>query len=134
MFQLLGTTLWRQDLIFRLPGITLEVAPECSGIHSTLALFITSTIAAYLYLKSPWRRVALVAAVLPLALLRNGFRIVTIGELCVHIGPDMINSYIHRHGGPIFFTLSLVPFAFILVLLKRSERRGSVSHRSSSAV
>ena len=32
-----------------------------------------------------------------------------IGLLCVHVGPHMIDSYIHRQGGPIFFALSLGP-------------------------
>ncbi len=62
-------------------------------------------------------------AVIPLAVLRNGFRVFTIGELCVHIGPQMIDSPIHHQGGPLFFILSLVPFLLLLYLLIRSERR-----------
>ncbi len=115
------TTYWRNGLFFHLPDITLEVAPECSGIHSTIVLFITSFLAAYLFLRTGWRQAVLVAAVLPLALLRNGFRIFVIGQLCIHIGPEMINSYIHHHGGPIFFLLSLVPFFYLLRWLRRSE-------------
>src|SRR5262249_56535760 len=36
---------YTQGLVFDLPGFSLEVAPECSGIHSTLVLFITSLLA-----------------------------------------------------------------------------------------
>lgn len=122
MFSTVGTPVFRQDLVFHLPGIALEVAPECSGIRSTLALFITSIVAGQMFLKSTWRRTALAVAVLPLALLRNGFRVFTIGELCVHVSPDMVHSFIHRQGGPIFFLLSLVPFSLILLWLMRSER------------
>ena len=61
-------------------------------------------------------------AVLPLALLRNGFRVFTIGELCVHYGMRMIDSPIHRKGGPVFFVLSLVPFFLLLVWLRRGDR------------
>jgi exosortase C (VPDSG-CTERM-specific) len=125
MFKLSGTTVFYDDLIFRLPGISLEVAPECSGIRSSLALFITSLVAGYFFLRTPWKCAVLSLVVIPLAILRNGFRIYVIGELCVHISPDMINSYIHRQGGPIFFLLSLIPFFFLLRLLFRSE-----SHRS----
>jgi exosortase C (VPDSG-CTERM-specific) len=124
MFNLAGTPVVFQGLRFQLQDITLEVAPQCSGIHSTLAIFITSVLAAYLFLRSPWKGVLLTLAVIPLAIVRNGFRIFTIGELCVHIGPQMINSYIHHHGGPIFFTLSLVPFFLLLYLLSRGDRRG----------
>jgi exosortase/archaeosortase family protein len=110
------------DLAFRLPGITLQVAPECSGIHSTMVLFITSLVAGHFFLHSPWKRTVLCLAVIPLALLRNGFRIFVLGELCMHIGPEMIDSPIHHHGGPLFFVLSLLPFFLLLYLLKKSER------------
>lgn len=123
MFRAVGTPLLRNELIFQLPGMTLEVAPECSGIRSSLALFITSLVAGHLLLRSPWSRVILAFAVIPLALIRNGFRIFTIGELCVHISPDMIHSFIHRQGGPVFFALSLIPFGLLLFYLTKRERR-----------
>ena len=121
-FQLSGATFFRDGLVFKLPTITLQVAPECSGIHSTLVLFITSSVAGYLFLRSPWRRTFLVLAVIPLALLRNGFRVFVIGELCTHVGPEMIDSPIHHHGGPLFFALSLIPFFLLLFFLRRPER------------
>lgn len=109
-------------LSFALPGISLQVAPECSGIHSTLVLFITSLLAGHYFLDRPWKRWVICLAVIPLALLRNGFRIFVIGELCVHIGPEMINSVIHRHGGPLFFLLSLIPFFYLIKYLRRLGR------------
>ncbi|MGH7995399.1 MAG: exosortase/archaeosortase family protein [Opitutaceae bacterium] len=112
---------WREGLVFHLSDISIHVAPECSGIHSSVVLLITSVLAAHLFLRGFWRKAALVCAVLPLALLRNGFRIWVIGELCAHIGPQMINSYIHRKGGPIFFVLSLIPFFLLLQWLRRSR-------------
>ena len=122
LLRLCGTPVFFSDLSLQLQTITLEVAPECSGLRSTLALFITSLIAGHLLLRSPWRRSVLVLVVFPLAILRNGFRVFVIGELCVHIGPQMIDSYIHRHGGPIFFALSLVPFFSVLYVLMRMEK------------
>ncbi len=122
LFGLVRTPVFLQDLVFVLPGFSMEVAPECSGIHSTLALFITSVVASQLFLRSVWARTALVCAVIPLGLLRNGVRIVTVGELCVHIGPEMIESYIHRHGGPVFFAASLVPFGALIWLLSKYDR------------
>lgn len=125
LFALMGTPVLYQDLMFQLPGINIQVAPECSGIHSTLALLMVSTLAAHTFLRTTSRAWILGLAVLPLALVRNGFRIFVVGELCVHRGPAMIDSPIHRQGGPVFFALSLVPFLFLLWLLIRSERRVS---------
>lgn len=121
MFQISGLPYFRSGLFFKLPGITLQVAPECSGIHSTVVLFITSLVAGRVLLRQPWKRAALTLFVLPLALLRNAFRIFVIGELCVHVGPHMIHSPIHHRGGPLFFALSLVPFFALLYFLKKSE-------------
>ena len=122
-FHLSGTPFLRAGLIFQLPNITIEVAQECSGIRSSWALFITSVLAANLFLKSSWRRLVLVALVIPLAILRNGFRIFVIGVLCVNIGPQMIHSVIHRRGGPVFFVLSLIPFLLLLWWLRKGEIR-----------
>ena len=121
LFIATGTPVLRDGTVFLLPGIAIEVAKECSGIRSSLVLFITSLLASYLFLRSPWRRASLVAAVIPLGLLRNGVRILTISLLCVHVGPQMINSVIHRRGGPFFFTASLIPLFLLLWWLRRGE-------------
>ncbi len=123
MYWIANTTLFREGLVFHLPGISLQVAPECSGIRSSLVLFITSIVGGQLFLKRNVSRVALAVFVFPLALLRNGFRVFVLGELCVHVGPHMINSAIHHQGGPIFFLLSLIPFFGFVWLLMRWERR-----------
>lgn len=117
MFQLSGLPVFRQGMQFRLPGITIQVAPECSGMHSTVVLFIVSLVAGRLLLRQTWRRAALTLFVVPLALVRNAFRIFVISQLCVHIGPHMIDSPIHHHGGPLFFMLSLLPFFTLLYFL-----------------
>ena len=121
LFHLSGTPFLRGGLVFQLPNITIEVAQACSGIRSSWVLFMTSILAANLFLKTPWRRFALVVFVIPLAILRNGFRILVIGLLCVNMGPQMIDSLIHRRGGPIFFILSLIPFFVVLWWLRRGD-------------
>jgi len=122
-FQIVGTPVFRHGMFFQLPGFSLEVASECSGIHSSLVLLITSAVGAHVLLRTPWAKLLLISFIIPLALLRNGFRIFTIGELCIHISPDLSHSWIHRQGGPIFFLLSMIPFLALLGLLIRAERR-----------
>jgi exosortase C (VPDSG-CTERM-specific) len=122
-FHLSGTPFLRAGAIFQLPNITIEVAQECSGIRSSWVLLMTSILAANLFLKTRWRRFALVAFVIPLGILRNGFRILVIGLLCVNVGPQMIHSLIHRRGGPVFFMLSLIPFFLGLWWLRKGDVR-----------
>jgi exosortase C (VPDSG-CTERM-specific) len=121
LFLVSGTPAFRTGTVFQLPGITIEVAKECSGIRSSLVLVITSLLAANMFLHTTWRRALLVCAVIPLGLLRNGLRILVISLLCVHIGPQMINSVIHRRGGPVFFVASLVPLFVMLWWLRRGD-------------
>jgi exosortase C (VPDSG-CTERM-specific) len=121
LFVVTGMPVFRDGLSFQLPGMHLQVAPECSGIHSTLVLFITSLVAGELFLRAPWKRALLAVAVIPLGIIRNAVRICTIGFLCVHVSPEMINSPIHRRGGPLFFLVSLVPLFLLLHYLRRSE-------------
>jgi exosortase C (VPDSG-CTERM-specific) len=123
LFHVSGTPFLRAGLIFQLPNITIEVAQACSGIRSSWVLLMTSILAANLFLKTRWRRFALIVFVIPLAILRNGFRILVIGLLCVNVGPQMIHSLIHRRGGPLFFTLSLIPFFLVLWWLRKGDVR-----------
>jgi exosortase C (VPDSG-CTERM-specific) len=131
-FKMTGTPLVRDGTVFAIPGIVLKVAHECSGLHSSWVLFITSLLASHIFLDSPWRRIVLVAFVVPLGILRNGFRILVIGLLCVHIGPEMIDSVIHHRGGPIFFVLSLGPLFLLLWWLERSEGRATFRSQRTS--
>jgi exosortase C (VPDSG-CTERM-specific) len=123
LFRLTGTPILRDATVFGLPGIVIEVAKECSGIRSSWVLFITSLLASQLFLSGPWRRVVLVAFVIPLGIVRNGFRILVIGLLCVHVGPHMIDSPIHHRGGPLFFALSLGPLFLCLCWLRRKDQQ-----------
>jgi exosortase C (VPDSG-CTERM-specific) len=122
-FDLSGTPVLRDGTLFQLPNISLRVAQECSGIRSSWVLMITSLVAANVFLRQPWRRAVLVCCVIPLGILRNGFRVFVIGMLCVHISPDMVNSIIHHRGGPLFFTLSLIPLFGLLWWLRSGDAR-----------
>ncbi len=122
-FKLSGTSVHRDGQVIELPGMTLTVARECSGIRSTVVLFITSLLAAFLFLKSSLHRVVLVALVIPLGILRNAFRVLVIGLLCVHMGPEMIDSWVHHKGGPLFFGISLVPLFLMAAWFRYRESK-----------
>jgi len=118
-----GMSVLKDGMDLHMPGFSLTVAPECSGIHSTWVLFITSLVAGHLFLRKFWSRAALTIVVLPLAIVRNGLRIFTLGELCVNVDPSWIDSQFHHQGGPLWFALSLVPFFILLLLLRKWELR-----------
>lgn len=125
LFNLSGLPFLRDQLTFALPGITIKVAQECSGVRSSLVLFMTSLIAGFMFLRRPGHRWTLAALTIFLGILRNAFRITVIAWLCVEIGPDMIHSVIHKRGGPLFFAVSLVPLGLILWFMIRRERQSA---------
>ena len=121
MLQLTGLPVLREGLMFQLPRLVIKVAEECSGVRSTLVLFITSLIAGKMFLQTGWKRAALALVTIPLGLLRNAARITVLGWLSVNVDAGIINGPLHHQGGPIFFALSLVPLFGLLWYFKRSE-------------
>ena len=131
-FELVGVPVFRAGFIFSLPGVTIEVAKECSGIRSSLALLITSLLAGHFFLRSAWTKVLLLLAALPLLIIKNGIRIVTLSLLSVYVDPSFLTGRLHHQGGAVFFLITLVLLAPVLRLLERAERTGSRYRQKSS--
>jgi exosortase len=122
---------FRDGYVFELAGARIQVAQECSGIRSSVALVLSGLLASNLLLHSHWHRAVLLALIIPIAIIRNGARIWLIAWLCVEHGPHMIHSVYHKQGGPVFFALSLLPLIAVLWVFVRRERRAySASHSS----
>jgi exosortase len=120
-FALAGIPYHRQQFVFDLPGISIRIAEECSGIRSTLALLITTVLASYIFLKAPWRRLVLCLAVIPIALFKNGLRIATLSILAVYVNPEFLYGNLHQRGGIVFFMIALIPMALLLKFLQKNE-------------
>jgi exosortase len=118
-FRVLGVPTLRQGFFLTVPGVTIEVAKECSGIHSSIALFITTLLAAQLFLRSPWRKALFVIVGFPLAFVKNAIRIVSLTLLAVRVDPGFLTGRLHHQGGIVFFILALALLAPLLQLLRR---------------
>jgi exosortase len=124
VFKMIGVPLHREGFVFSLPGLSVEVAEQCSGIRSSLALFITSIVSGKLFLETGWRRAILAMCVFPIAVFKNGLRIVTISLLAAYVDPVFINRHwIHRSGGIPFFVVALLLLVPVVWGLRRWERR-----------
>ncbi|MGO9270530.1 MAG: exosortase/archaeosortase family protein [Terriglobia bacterium] len=121
-FRLAGVPVFRDGMRFSLPGLDMEVATQCSGIHSSLALFVLSLLVGHFYLKSGWKKVALSLSVLPIISLTNGFRIFTISWLSAYVDMSFIKGDLHRKGGVLFFLLGLMLLASLVRWLRIRER------------
>jgi exosortase len=121
LFKALGVPVLREGFLLTVPGVTIEVARECSGIRSSVALFITCLLAAHLFLRTKWRMLVFVLLAFPLAIIKNGIRITTLTLLSVYVDPGFLTGRLHHEGGFVFFLLALAILFPVLVLLQKSE-------------
>ncbi len=127
LFNVFGLPVFRNGLTFSLPRLNFIVAQECSGIHSTIALFIAAVIASHFYLKAGWKTLLLVLLVLPIVCFTNGLRMFILATLAVYVNPAFFHGNLHHKGGAVFFVLALVILFFIAKLLRRlSPVQGTV--------
>ncbi len=123
LFKIIGAPYIREGFTFHLPGISIEVANVCSGIRSSLALFITMVIAGHLFLQTGWKKIVLLLMVFPITMFKNSIRIVTISLLATYVDERFLtNHWIHHSGGFVFFIPALALLGVVLWLLKRSEK------------
>jgi exosortase len=120
-FKLTGVSILREGFTFHLPGLSIEVAEQCSGIRSSIALFITSIIAGQLFLRRGWKKLILAISIFPITILKNGLRIVTLSLLGVYVDPGILSSELHKSGGIPFFVVALILLAPVLWVLRKSE-------------
>lgn len=122
LFRITGTAYIRTDNFFQLPGITIEIADECSGIRSSIALIITMAVAGHMFLQRPWTRIVLIFAVIPLTILKNAVRITTLSLLAIHVDVKFLTqSFLHHSGGIFFFLPSLFLLGLLLWGLRKAE-------------
>jgi exosortase len=112
----------REEFVFHLPGISVEVAEVCSGIRSSMALFITSILAGHFFLDKLWKKAVLAAFVFPVTVFKNGIRIITISLLGAYVDPRFLTgSFLHQSGGFIFFIPALALLGVALLLLRKKS-------------
>lgn len=106
-----------------IPGLTFEVAKECSSIRSSLMLVVTTMVMAHLLLRSPWGKACVILAVIPLSIAKNGLRIFTLSILGVYVDQGFLHGRLHRNGGILFFLLFLAGLFVLLRLVGWAECR-----------
>lgn len=123
LFAAAGIPVEQSGTLLHIPDLTLEVAPECSSIRSSMMLLVTSMVCAQLLLRSFWRKASVFAVALPLSVAKNGLRIFALGVLATKVDPAFLTGRLHRQGGIIFFLIALLGIFALLWILRRSENR-----------
>lgn len=126
MFQLMGVPFLKHGFDFVLPGFTIRVAEECSGIRSTIALMICTVLGGRLFLQRPVSRLFLCLIVVPISIVKNGFRIAFLSTMAIYVSPSFLLGPLHYHGGIFFFMIALIPMFLLFQFLKSRENTVTV--------
>ena len=131
LFKITNIPFSREGFTFHLPGINIEVAKQCSGIRSSLGLFITGILAGHLFLRTGSRKVILALLVFPITVFKNGIRITTLSALAIYVDEKFITqSFLHHSGGFIFYIPALLLLGAVVWLLRKSERKSSLTEKT----
>jgi exosortase len=112
-----GQPIYHDGNRIEIPGHELFVADACSGLTSIVTLLPVACVVAYFLTRGVWRRVLVVAAVVPLAMLANIGRVVVTVKLVSSIEPSAAQGLLHEGFGLATYavgTLLLVGLARLL--------------------
>jgi exosortase len=126
LFTVTGTSYYREGAVFALPGFAIEVADECSGIRSSIALLLTALLAGHVLLRGTWTKAILVCLVVPFAVLKNAIRIVVLSLMTLHGDKDFLSGRLHHEGGFVFFAVTLALLLPVVLLLRRWDTTASL--------
>lgn len=124
LFQVAGVPVFRRGVNFELPVVGIEIARECSSIHSACALFITSLLVGHLFLRSLRGKVCLTLLAIPIAMFANAVRITTLWFLAVKVDIGFLYGNLHHDGGVVFALVGLSISMGCAWLLRKLEGRG----------
>jgi len=128
LFDLSGAPVLREGFVFRLPKISIEVAQECSGIRSSLALLILALLLSHFAFRPLWKKLTFVVAGLCMMLIKNGIRIAALTLLANYVNPNFLYGSLHHQGGIVFFLIGLLLLVPVFWFLRRGEQ--STTRRS----
>ena len=123
LFAIARVPVAQDGVVLSIPGLTLEVAKECSSIRSSMILLVTSMVLAQLLLRTVWGKALVTLAAIPFSIAKNGLRIFTLSMLGIYVDPGFLNGQLHHHGGIVFFLLALAGLFVLLCLVGWAERK-----------
>jgi exosortase/archaeosortase family protein len=124
-----GIPVFRHGFTFDLPIVGIEVAKECSSIHSGVSLFVTSLLLGHVLLRSLWAKVCLTVLTVPIAIFTNAIRIFSLWWLATHVNMNFLTGDLHHRGGILFSLISLSILLTFVGGLWKYEQRGSSQTR-----
>lgn len=100
----------REGNVLVMPGLSLEVVEACSGIRSLISLLALAAGYGYLAEKSNVVRWFMFLAMIPLAIISNGTRVMITALMAHYIGPKAAEGFMHEFSGWVIFVVATILF------------------------
>ena len=100
----------REGNVLIMPGMRLEVVEACSGIRSLMSLLALAAGYGYLTERSVAVRWFMFLAMIPLAIISNGTRVMITALMTNYIGPKAAEGFMHEFSGWVIFVVATVLF------------------------
>lgn len=106
-----------------LPQMRLEVVEACSGIRSLMSLLALAAGYGYLVERSIPVRCFLIVAMVPLAIISNGTRVMITALMAHYIGPQAAEGFMHEFSGWVIFVVATVLFLLLHSLITMIRKK-----------
>lgn len=120
--RLFGIPALREGNVIELAQMKLQVVEACSGIRSLMTLAALAVVYVYFAETRWWRRIVLVAAVVPIAVVANAARVAGTGVLAHHYGVEAAEGFLHSFSGLAIFLVAVGLLLALAQILNLGER------------
>ena len=123
LFAAIGLPVAEDGTLLTIPGLTVEVARECSSIRSSLMLVVTTMVLGQTLLRSAWQKTLVIALAIPLSVTKNGLRIFVLAMLATRVDRSYLTGRLHHQGGIIYFLIALAIIVLLIGMARHREQR-----------
>jgi exosortase len=122
VIKLFGVPALREGNVIELAQMKLQVVEACSGIRSLVSLTTLAVVYTY-FMERKWRRrVMILAAVIPIAIIANAARVAGIGLMAHYRGIQAAENFMHSFSGWLVFLVAVGLMIAVSPLLSWLER------------
>jgi exosortase len=124
----------REGNVLILPGMSLEVVEACSGIRSLMSLLALAAGFGYVVERSNVARWILILAMVPLAIISNGTRVMLTAIMANYMGPKAAEGFMHEFSGWMIFAVATALFLGFYGLMTKTRKMMGWIPKDVSAV
>ncbi len=107
----------REGNVLVMPHLRLEVVEACSGIRSLMSLLALAAGYGYLVERSIPVRCFLILAMVPLAIISNGTRVMITALMAHYLGGQAAEGFMHEFSGWVIFVVATILFLLLHSLI-----------------